>query len=208
MRILPAGDRAVLVTCAGAAERRQLDATLRASPPPGMLEHVPGESTVLVIATSPRDLPRVVAQLSELRLDDPAGAVPSGPAEDPLIIEVTYDGADLEAVARHLGVRPDEVVARHTGQVWRVEFTGFAPGFGYLVGEQGGLEVPRRNSPRTRVDPGSVGLAGPYSGVYPRASPGGWQLIGRTALELWDQTREPPALLTPGRAVRFAALGA
>jgi len=116
---------------------------------------------------------------------------------------VRYDGPDLDDVATHLGITRSEVVARHTGQVWTVEFAGFAPGFAYLTGSEGDLEVPRRHSPRTRIPAGSVGLAGPYSGVYPRPSPGGWQLIGRTDVTLWDAERDPPALLTPGRRVRF-----
>jgi KipI family sensor histidine kinase inhibitor len=84
-----------------------------------------------------------------------------------------------------------------------VAFSGFAPGFGYLTGLPPDLHVPRRDTPRTRVPAGSLGLAGPYAGIYPRASPGGWQLIGRTELELWDAHRDPPALLAPGTRVRF-----
>src|SRR4029453_3517016 len=92
-------------------------------------------------------------------------------------------------------------------QLWTVEFAGFAPGFGYLTGSEGGLEVPRRASPRTRIPAGSVGLPGASSGIYPRASPGGWQLIGRSDAPLWDADRDPPALLTPGRRVRFVEVG-
>jgi KipI family sensor histidine kinase inhibitor len=95
------------------------------------------------------------------------------------------------------------VVARHTGSEWTVAFAGFAPGFGYLTGGDPRLEVPRRETPRTRIPAGSVGLAGRFAGVYPHDSPGGWQLIGSTTLRVWDLDRDPPALLAPGVRVRF-----
>jgi KipI family sensor histidine kinase inhibitor len=95
------------------------------------------------------------------------------------------------------------VVRRHTTGLWTVAFCGFAPGFGYLTAVAGTWDVPRRENPRTRVPVGSVGLAGEFTGVYPRSSPGGWQLIGRTELEVLDLDRDPPALLSPRRRVRF-----
>ena len=199
MRLLPCGDRAILVEVADAAERRRLDATLRRRPLPGTVEHVPGARTVLVVASAAHHLPEIAAALRDLVLDAPEATDET----DELVVEVRYDGPDLDDVATHLGITRSEVVARHTGQVWTVEFAGFAPGFAYLTGSEGDLEVPRRHSPRTRIPAGSVGLAGPYSGVYPRPSPGGWQLIGRTDVTLWDAERDPPALLTPGRRVRF-----
>ena len=122
-------------------------------------------------------------------------------------IDVTYDGADLEEVARLAGITPDEVVAAHTAAPMRVGFGGFAPGFAYLVGGDERLNVPRRADPRTRVPAGSVALAGEFSSVYPRESPGGWQLIGHTDAVMWDIDRDPPALLTPGSWVRFRAIG-
>jgi KipI family sensor histidine kinase inhibitor len=114
-----------------------------------------------------------------------------------------YDGPDLAAVAALTGLSEREVVAAHTGMPWRVAFGGFAPGFAYLVGGDPRLQVPRRDEARTTVPAGSVGLAGEFSGVYPRASPGGWQLIGRTDLALWDLDRDPPALLSAGATVVF-----
>ena len=90
------------------------------------------------------------------------------------------------------------MVAAHTGTPWRVAFGGFAPGFAYLVGGDARLQVPRRDSPRTKVPAGAVGLAGEFSGVYPRESPGGWQLIGTTTVAMWDLDRDPPALLAAG----------
>ena len=203
MRLLPCGDRALLAEVADAGERRRLDATLRRHPLRGSVEHVPGARTVLVVAGAPQDLPGLAAALRELVLDPDEAPDES----DELVIEVRYDGPDLQDVASSIGISPDEVVERHTTQVWTVEFAGFAPGFGYLTGSAGGPEVPRRHSPRTRIPAGSVGLAGPYSGIYPRPSPGGWQLIGRSDARLWDADRDPPALLTPGRRIRFVEVG-
>jgi KipI family sensor histidine kinase inhibitor len=204
MRLLPCGDRAILVEVADALERRRLDATLRRRPLPDTVEHVPGARTVLVVATTPRALPAIAAALHDLVLDEED----STHHRDELVVDVRYDGPDLQSVATHLGIAPTEVVTRHTEQVWTVEFAGFAPGFAYLSGSKGGLEVPRLESPRTRIPAGSVGLAGPYSGIYPRPSPGGWQLVGRSDVTLWDPGRDPPALLTPGRRVRFVEMSA
>jgi KipI family sensor histidine kinase inhibitor len=122
-------------------------------------------------------------------------------------IPVTYDGEDLADVAALLAQDPDEVVRRHGAAEWTVAFCGFAPGFGYLVSPSGGWDVPRRRSPRTRVPAGSVALAGEFSGVYPRESPGGWQLIGRTDIAVFDLSRDPAALLRPGNRVRFLDVG-
>jgi KipI family sensor histidine kinase inhibitor len=118
-------------------------------------------------------------------------------------VPTTYDGADLSAVAELWGVGRDEVVETHTSTEFVVAFCGFAPGFAYCTGLPEELAVPRLDSPRSRVPAGSVGLAGPYTGVYPSPSPGGWQLIGRTGLTLWDVDRDPPALLVPGTRIRF-----
>src|SRR6201999_2860025 len=122
---------------------------------------------------------------------------------EPVTIPVRYGGEDLDDVAGAVGLSPEAVVAAHTGQTWTVAFTGFAPGFGYLVGEHDALTVGRRDVSRTRVPARAVGLAGAFSGVYPRESPGGWQLIGSTDATLWDLDHDPPALLTPGTRVRF-----
>ena len=128
----------------------------------------------------------------------------TGPALGPsLEIPVCYEGEDLPEVAALLGMTPQEVVRLHTGHDYLVAFTGFAPGFAYLTQGDERLSVPRRQSPRTLVPAGSVGLAGAFSGVYPKASPGGWQLIGRTPLDMFDIAREPVSLLQPGQRVRF-----
>ncbi|HYN67321.1 MAG TPA: carboxyltransferase domain-containing protein [Ornithinibacter sp.] len=123
-------------------------------------------------------------------------------------IPVRYDGRDLDEVAALTGLSRAEVVAAHTGTPWRVAFGGFAPGFAYLVGGDARLRVPRRDRPRPFVPAGAVGLAGEFTGIYPRASPGGWQLVGTTDATLWDVSREPPALLGPGTTVRFVAVEA
>ena len=200
MRLLPCGDLAVLVELSDRAERRRLDAALRARSIPGIIEHVPADRTVLVKVARAGDLQSVVDALRALEL--PATA-PASAEHGSVAIPVRYDGPDLAAVADVLRVDEQEVIARHTGALWRVEFSGFAPGFAYLTTDDVDLDVPRRDEARTRIPAGSVGLAGPYSGVYPSSSPGGWQLIGSTDLTMWDPTREDPALLTPGRTVRF-----
>ncbi len=209
MRILPCGDRAVLVEVDDGPSRRRLDAALRRQPPQGVVEQVPGARTVLVRVGAAGDVPGLVAAVravagGALQGSEPAQGDPQARLEETVRISVRYDGPDLEEVAHLLAVPPEEVVRRHTSQSWTVEFSGFAPGFGYLLGDEGGLDVPRRASPRTRIPPGSVALGGPFTGVYPRPSPGGWQLIGSTDARLWDPDRDPPALFAPGARVRFA----
>ena len=122
-----------------------------------------------------------------------------------MTVPVIYDGEDLEAVAQLLGIGADEVVARHTGTAWTAAFGGFAPGFTYLVDGDPIFDVPRRATPRLSVPSGAVGLAGRFSGVYPRESSGGWQLIGHTAMPMWDAHADPPAAIMPGDRVMFHA---
>jgi KipI family sensor histidine kinase inhibitor len=134
---------------------------------------------------------------------------PSETGTGPLVeIPTVYDGEDLQEVAAAWGVTPEEAARWHSACSFRVAFCGFAPGFAYLTGLPFELAVPRRATPRTRVPTGSVALAGAYTGVYPSPSPGGWQLIGRTALRLWDADRTPAALLRPGTRVRFVPVEA
>jgi KipI family sensor histidine kinase inhibitor len=118
-------------------------------------------------------------------------------------VPVIYDGPDLDLVAETANISPDEVVRLHTGAIYEVAFCGFAPGFGYLTGLPAPLQQPRLDSPRTKVPTGSVGIAGEFTAAYPRSTPGGWRLIGRTEIILFDPKAETPALLAPGDKVRF-----
>ena len=198
--VLAYGDRALLVEL-GDTERvvAWVDA-LQRQEVPGVADLVPAAETVLVVADEGVDVRALRAALAAVVPED-AGSVTSG--GEVVEIPVAYDGPDLADVARLTGLSESEVVAAHTGARWRVAFGGFAPGFAYLVGDDDRLHVPRRDSARTAVPAGAVGLAGDYSGVYPRESPGGWQLIGTTGVQMWDLDRDPPALLRPGAAVRF-----
>lgn len=202
MIVLPCGDAGLLVELADLEEVLALHAALATAPPAGVVDLVPAARTLLVTVdpdvTSVEQVARAVRSVRPER-----GRRQDGPC---VRIEVVYDGEDLGEVARLTGLDEDEVVRAHTGQTWTVGFVGFAPGFGYLTGEDSRLHVPRRSDPRVRVPAGAVGLAGEFSGIYPRESPGGWQLIGRTALQVWDLGRDPPALLQPGNRVRFVAV--
>jgi len=206
MRVLPNGDAAVLVELSDLDEMLALYATLEADPPPGVADMIPAARTVTLVLEPGGD-PAVVTiavhGAAEQARGRPPGAASSGP--EAVEIPVVYDGADLDEVAKLTDLTAGEVVAAHTGTPWRVAFVGFAPGFGYLVGGDPRLRVPRRREPRVRVPAGSVALADEFSGLYPVSSPGGWQLIGRTDLALWDLDRDPPALLRPGVQVVFRA---
>ncbi|MVZ99975.1 carboxyltransferase domain-containing protein [Actinomadura sp. LD22] len=197
MRILPNGDRALLVELPGQEAMLGLYTALAAAPPPGVTDVVPAARTLTLLLGPSADPVRIAAAVRGAR---PGAAAGSAAAVE---VPVVYDGPDLADVAARTGLTPGEVVAAHTGTPWRVAFTGFAPGFGYLDGGDPRLDVPRRGTPRVRVPAGAVGLAGRFSGVYPVDSPGGWQLIGRTEAVLWDLDRDPPALLRPGVEVRF-----
>lgn len=199
IRVLPVGDDALLVEVASGAEAEALHAELlrrRAAGLLGAREIVPAARTVLLDGLTDPD--RLAAELA-------ASVVPPAPprVQDVVEIPMRYDGPDLAEVAAHWGVAEQEVARIHAAAEFRVAFCGFAPGFGYLTGLPGRYDVPRRATPRTAVPAGSVALAGPYTGVYPRSSPGGWQLIGTTEAVLWDHARVPAALLSPGTRVRF-----
>ncbi|SDE27708.1 5-oxoprolinase subunit B family protein [Auraticoccus monumenti] len=205
-RVLPAGDRALLVEGRDAGEAVALAGRLAREP--GVVDVLPAGRTVLVSLTGAGACAAVVERvLATAAAPEPATGVPDG-AEDVLVVPVVYDGADLAEAARLLGCSTGELVRRHTAGAWRCDFLGFAPGFGYLSREDDPLVLPRRSTPRTSVPAGSVALADGRSAVYPRASPGGWQLLGRTSLVLWDLDRRPPALLQPGRLVQFQAVDA
>jgi len=200
------GDRALLIECDSTAEVLDLTDTLRAARLAGVVDIVPGARTVLLGLAEPRYQRAIRAHVADISLPRPAECWETAAAD--VVIDVVYDGADLNEVAGRLDMTTVEVVEAHTATPWRVGFGGFTPGFAYLVGGDARLNVPRRPEPRTRVPAGAVGLAGEFSGIYPRESPGGWQLIGRTAAALWDIERAQPALLKPGMWVQFRAAGA
>lgn len=202
MRALAYGDRALLLDLDDDEEpvgwaQAVAEADL------GALDIVPGARTVLVTASTRERLGRIREALGGLTPHDTEADEHREPVEIPTV----YDGPDLDEVCRLTGLSRDEVVAAHTDRPWTVAFGGFAPGFAYLTGGDERLEVPRRDDPRTAVPAGSVGLAGTFSGAYPRESPGGWQLIGRTEATLFDIDRDPPALLQPGDRVLFVEVG-
>jgi KipI family sensor histidine kinase inhibitor len=205
VRVTDYGDQALLVEFDSSADVLACTAALRAAALPGVLDIVPASRTVLLKLDGPRCQSMVRSLLNKLRIDP--DSVPASPPNGrvDVVIDVIYDGADLDEVARHTGLTTTQVVDAHTATPWQVAFGGFAPGFAYLVGGDPRLAVPRRSDPRASVPAGSIGLAGEFSGVYPRRSPGGWQLIGRTDAVMWDINRPDPALLRPGLWVRFRA---
>ncbi|MET9438310.1 allophanate hydrolase subunit 1 [Streptomyces sp. NPDC006551] len=203
-RVFRVGERALLVELATGEATEAFHAELLRRRAGGALppvrEIVPAARTVLLDGI---DAPDVLArELREWTIPPLHARV-----ERAVDVRVRYDGPDLAEVAALWGVSVEAAVRIHSGTGFRVAFCGFAPGFGYLTGLGGAYEVPRRATPRTAVPAGSVALAGPYTGVYPRSSPGGWQLIGTTDVVLWDTAREPAALLTPGTRVRFVVDG-
>jgi KipI family sensor histidine kinase inhibitor len=202
--IRPFGERALLVELDGSESARLLEARLRTEPVPGVLGAIPGRSSVLV------ELDPAVAEVTavERAIRERVSGV-AGPAASrgrQRVIPVVYggdEGPDLAEVASLTGLAEDEVVARHAGADLRALFAGFAPGFAYLGDLPVELQIPRIPTPRTRTPAGSVAIAGPMSGVYPAVLPGGWRVIGRTPITLFDPRRDPPAYLVPGDVIRF-----
>lgn len=203
MRFLPVNTDALLVELDDLEQTLALFDALQTRPIDGVIELVPAARTVLVVFrpdTVTRD-----ALIADIGRRDTSGRI----ARDGKLVDIPvhYNGEDLDEVANLLGITPQEVVRRHTGSTYSVAFTGFAPGFAYLSGGDPSLDVPRRKTPRTRIPAGAVALAGTFSGVYPQASPGGWQILGVTPAAMWDLSRETPALLQPGYRVRFIDAG-
>jgi KipI family sensor histidine kinase inhibitor len=197
MRILPSGSRGLLLELDTLDDvLRQYAALLEAGLP--VLDLVPAGRTILVVGDRGTDLSALASRLAEVAPAEHGRQ--SGPSVE---IPVRYDGSDLSEAAQLLGCSPEELVRRHQEEEWTVAFCGFAPGFGYLAGTRFEWDTPRRSSPRTRVPAGALALAGEFTGVYPRESPGGWQLIGHALVDVFDIDRDPPALLVPGAAVRF-----
>ncbi|WP_298806668.1 allophanate hydrolase subunit 1 [uncultured Pseudokineococcus sp.] len=208
MRVLPCGTSGLLVELDALDDVLALYAALEDDPPAGVLDLVPAARTLLLhLDPEAGDAAAVEAAVRGARTRRGVRGTRAG--GDLVEVPVVYDGEDLEEIGELTGWGADGVVERHTAQEWTVAFCGFAPGFGYLVADgDEEWQVPRRSSPRTRVPAGSVALAGEFTGVYPRESPGGWQLLGRTDLPVFDLDRDPPALLVPGARVRFTAVRA
>jgi KipI family sensor histidine kinase inhibitor len=210
-RLAPLGDSALLIVFGDridpALNRRALALAKALADLPGVTDRVPAYASLALhydpCVWSHDGLVEAVTPY----LADEGGAA----LEDRrLRIPVCYGGEhgpDLDAVARHCGLAPDEVIARHSGGEYLVYFLGFTPGFAYLGGLDPALATPRRGAPRSSVPAGAVGIAGEQTGIYPQASPGGWRLIGRTPLRLFDPLREPPCVLAPGDRLRFVPIG-
>ncbi|RBM02977.1 urea amidolyase [Glutamicibacter soli] len=193
-----AGSRSVLVELPDLDSVLGLSALLRTSPLPGQLDVLAAASTVFIKADCAANAQAIAKTVRTLELGSSAAATGSL-----ITVPVHYDGEDLAEVARLTSLSPEAVINAHSQQIWRAAFGGFAPGFAYLRGENQLLNVPRRAIPRKAVPAGAVALAGEYSAVYPRQSPGGWQLIGHTDAVLWDLERENPALIRPQDRVQF-----
>jgi KipI family sensor histidine kinase inhibitor len=169
---------------------------------PDVVEIVPGAETVVVIVSDTDALDSVRRTVEALEGADDRGGRDDASTRE-VVLDVVYDGDDLVDVADAAGLTIEDVVALHSGAIYRCDFCGFAPGFAYLSGLGPRLHLPRRATPRPSVPAGSVAIAGPYTAAYPSASPGGWHLLGRTDATLWDLDADPPALIMPGTTVRF-----
>lgn len=197
MRVLPSGSRGLLLEMDSLAEVLARYAALQEVDLP-VLDLVPAGRTILVVADRDTDLGALEQQVREVEPGEHAAH-----DREPVEVPVRYDGEDLREAAELLGWSPEELVRRHQEEEWTVAFCGFAPGFGYISGTRFAWDTPRRSSPRTKVPAGSLALAGEFTAVYPRESPGGWQLIGHALVEMFDLHRDPPSLLLPGTPVQF-----
>lgn len=203
MRIMAAGTSARLVEVDDHTQMlafyRALDSVRRSSDRSGIVDLVPGARTVLIefdpTRLSLQQVDGLILEVPVDRAEDDAGEL--------VEIAVMYDGPDLNVVCDVMGCDRDDFVTWHTADDWTVAFTGFAPGFGYLVRPDHNRSIPRLAAPRTRVPAGSVAMAGSFTGLYPGESPGGWQIVGSTSHRLFDLGATPPAALLPGRRVRF-----
>jgi inhibitor of KinA len=209
----PMGDRSLLVELGDKispdVNRRvqQLMLQLQKAKLPGVRELAPGYRSLLVVFDP---LTIVPAELEERITAVAVRPVSAGPPQAKLLsVPVFYGGdygPDLEGVAGHLGISTDEVIRLHTETLYRVYMIGFTPGYPYMGELPAALAVPRRGSPRTRVPKGSVGIAQRQTGIYSVESPGGWQIIGWTPIELFDPARQLPSLLEMGDRVKFEAV--
>ncbi|HEY1991585.1 MAG TPA: allophanate hydrolase subunit 1 [Gammaproteobacteria bacterium] len=200
MKLRFMGEAALLVEVEHAAQAQALRRALLEAAIPGLVELVPGQASLLISADP------LLADLDSLaaRLPDMVTAASQGKVREHEFL-TDYSGEDLAAVAKLTGLESPELVRRHTAATYEVAFLGFAPGFAYLTGLDPALRLPRRAEPRTRVPAGSVAIADEFTGIYPQTSPGGWHILGRCDVKLFDASRAEPALLAPGDRVRFKA---
>ena len=208
--ITPLGDTAFIVRVGDSlGEILATARKLEAAQLPGVVEVVPAFASVGVFLQSPEYLERCAAAVpAALRGRGRSAKTTSAPRS--IEVPVCYDpefALDLDAVAQHCGFSPNDVGTRHAAARYQVRCVGFTPGFPYLSGLPAALATPRRATPRTAVPAGSVAIGAGQTGIYPLRSPGGWNIIGRTPLRLFDVTREPAALFAPGDRVRFVAIG-
>jgi KipI family sensor histidine kinase inhibitor len=216
---VPAGDGAQMLELTDRADEAasaivaRVAERVRAAELAGVTDVVPGIVTVTVQfdasdAAQAAERRRAVTEALQAALAD-AGSGDQAPTRPPVEIPVCYEpayGPDLAEVAAVTGLSVEQVVRRHVGSAHRVLIMGFAPGFGYVGGLDPALGVPRRATPRARVEAGSVAIANGQTAIYPFASPGGWNLIGRTPLRMFDAAREPPSLLQAGDRIVFVPI--
>lgn len=203
MEVLPYGRAALLIELDDVDRAARLRARLEAEPVSGVLETMPGLHTVLVrfdpnLVTGAR-----LAALLRHAADDDCAAQPQEAHADEVTVRVDYSGPDLGEIAQLTELSTAQLIDRHAACTYRVVLIGMAPGFYFLSGGDPILRVPRRSTPRTDVPKAAVGLAGELTGIYPRAGPGGWQLIGTAMDDLWHPSKLPAALLPLGTTVRF-----
>jgi len=199
------GDRALLVEVADNAAAQVVARRAREAWNAALEEVILGHRTVVLVwHEHPPEAAAVISRLEAAAAGDAPRAGSRRPDAGAVTIQVRYDGPDLEAIAEAVGVTVGTVIERHSAPQYTVAFTGFMPGFPYLVGGDPTLDIPRLATPRAAVPAGTVAVAAGYTGIYPRASPGGWNLLGQTDERLFDLNRNPPSLLTPGTRVRFA----
>lgn len=201
MKVRLTGDRALLFEVADLETAHRLRTAVVTAAYDGVVDVVPGWRTVLIVVDEAAHLDGIAEQVRTLALHKAAANEATTH-----VIPVHYDGPDLADVADHARLSVDEVVRRHAAPTYTVAFIGFQPGFPYLAGLDPSLTTPRRESPRTSVPAGSVGIAGDVTGIYPHSSPGGWQLIGHTNVTLFDPDAAPSALLAPGDRVQLEAV--
>jgi KipI family sensor histidine kinase inhibitor len=202
LRIACYGERALLVDLPDLDAVLALYQEIRDAAPPGVVDLVPGARSLLVVLEDEADRVGLAATIHASAGRPPRPRTHATPVD----VRVVYDGPDLDDVAQATGLTRAEVVVRHAAGRYVVGFCGFLPGFAYLTGLDPLLHMPRLATPRARVPGGAVAIAGEFAGIYPRAAPGGWRLLGHTDLRLFDADRDPPTLLRPGVPVRFRAI--